>query len=108
MFITDFRKFLPTRLRIGAYLLVAAFLALEVTVLTHEISHDLHQHDDPSCVLHLCAEHLAKTSVASPSIALVIAHGDVHAPLSFVSVVPAPTSSYRSRAPPHSSESPIV
>jgi hypothetical protein len=36
-----------------AWLLATAFIAIQAIALAHELKHDLRQHDDASCVLHL-------------------------------------------------------
>jgi hypothetical protein len=61
----------PSRLgRLGLHaLLVAVFITVQATALSHEIEHVLHQHDAP-CGLHVAAEHLVIVSAPEPALAV--------------------------------------
>jgi hypothetical protein len=92
-----------TRVRTVACLLALAFLALQTTALTHELRHDLHQHDDISCVLHLYADHLDKTAASAGGGVVAIAQHDVQLPADIRPVVLQQAFNYHVRAPPLSS-----
>jgi hypothetical protein len=103
MFSASFRKLSSTRMRVVASLLVLAFLTVEAAAFTHELRHDLQQHDDPSCVLHLYAEHLAKTTTAHAAvIAAPLQHAIQTSPDVRI-VALARLFNYHVRAPPLSS-----
>jgi len=83
-----------------ALLAAIVFLAIQTIALAHEIDHDLAQHNEPSCALHLYVGHAGTTPNTTISI-------DVHPlPDSFLppSTVAAfdvtPQLAYRGRAPP--------
>ncbi len=80
-------------------LLMAVFVAVQVTALSHEFEHVVHRHDAP-CGLHVAADHLVIVSAPepAPAVGLAPATGDVSrstgAPLS------PPVRPRGARAPP--------
>jgi hypothetical protein len=82
-------------------LVAIVFLTSQLTALTHEFEHVLHQHEAP-CALHVAAEHL--TIVAPPSLPLPAALTPLAAmPLANTDVLPSfGERSTAARAPPRS------
>jgi hypothetical protein len=80
-------------------LLAIVFVATQVTVLSHEFAHLLHQHDAP-CALHVAADHL--TMVAPPEPAMAVAPVSVAGALSppRVILLPFRAGPTEARAPP--------
>jgi len=93
------KKFVA-RLRIAACLLALVFVALQTTALTHELRHDLHQHDDASCVLHLYADHVAKTVAAAASAVVFLTQRNVQPRIDIRLVALQRVFNYQVRAPP--------
>ena len=87
-------------LRFLPWLLAAVFLSVQAIALAHEIKHDLRQHDDGACVLHLHAKH-GKDGLAAgtqpPAPATSVQQFDPIAPALLPS---ARILGYRTRAPP--------
>jgi hypothetical protein len=86
--------------RFPRWLLAAAFLSVQAIALAHEIKHDLRQHEDTACVLHLHAKHggdglIAGTPPTAPAASIQRFDPTAPAPLSGTHVL-----GYRSRAPP--------
>lgn len=83
-----------------AILAAIVFLAIETIALAHEIEHDLDQHDEPTCALHLYVGHVGDTPIAAVSVNVVpmpnnfLLSPDVAAPAAI------PRLAYRGRAPP--------
>lgn len=85
-------RFLP-------WLLALVFLAVQAITFAHELKHDLHQHDDASCVLHLHTKH---SSHVAAGVAWYAAHATCESSPS-LDVTPARAASvrrYDTRAPP--------
>src|SRR5581483_466185 len=87
-----------TKSHLALWLFAVAFLAIQTITLAHEIKHDLHQHDDKACVLHLhtkdhgqAAAHIAPFAILAPC--------EAPAPVTVASVGTAPTLGYHTRAP---------
>jgi hypothetical protein len=83
-----------------AVLASIAFLAIEAIALAHEIEHDLEQHNESSCALHLYIGHAGTTPNA---VVGVDAHPlpDSFLPSPAVATpVTTPRLAYRGRAPP--------
>jgi hypothetical protein len=86
--------------RLLACLAAAAFVALETIALAHEVEHDLAQHDEPVCGLHLYIGHFGKAS-AAPSSIVVAPLSAFYLAASFPELPQAPrVLGYRGRAPP--------
>lgn len=87
-----------------AWLLAAAFVAVTNAALAHELKHELKQHDEIACALHLYSGHHGKA--AAPCRApLPVATSDAPAtatPAGFRSATVA--LGYRGRAPPPASD----
>jgi len=99
---------ITAQFRFTACALALALLTLETAALTHELRHDLHQHDDASCVLHLYADHLAKTPAAHAHVVTVITRDAARTPTAVTLAALWRGTHYRSRAPPRSSDTSIV
>jgi hypothetical protein len=91
--------------RISFGLLAGLFLAVQAAALTHELNHVLHQHDNPSCALHLYAENPGKASAADCSFAIGVVHDTPTVPPQTIFVSLERALGYHVRAPPHSSSS---
>lgn len=89
-----------TKSRLIPLLLAAAFLAVQAVALAHEINHDLRQHNDASCVLHLYSKHAGGSPAATFLLAppLIAAHVAL-APATTLPFSP-PALGFQSRAPP--------
>lgn len=85
--------------RFAPWLLAAVLLTVQALTFAHELQHDLHQHDDPSCVLHL---HLKQTGHPPAAIALLpsSASHDMAPAAACTEAAAAPVLGYRTRAPP--------
>jgi hypothetical protein len=77
-----------------------ALLAIESIALAHEIEHDLGQHDEPTCALHLFVSNFGKSAADGFSIACAV----VPAEFDVVPRSAAPSLAlvlgYHGRAPP--------
>ena len=80
-------------------LLVAVFIVVQATALSHELEHVTHQHDAP-CGLHVAADHLVLVPAPEPPVpvALAPAANNVSAPLG--RLLPSPVRANGARAPP--------
>lgn len=88
-----------------APLAAIVFLAIQTIALAHEIEHDLAQHDEPGCGLHLYISHFGKASAALPII-VVAPLSALYLAASFPQMPQAPrVLGYRGRAPPLSASS---
>lgn len=90
-----------------SWLLAAAFLAIQAIALAHEIKHDLRQHNDATCVLHLYTKHHGPATTDAALYATPIPC-DAPPPPPGARVRTAPTLGYHTRAPPLPSEDTIV
>lgn len=83
-----------------AWLLAVAFIAVQAMALAHEIKHDLRQHDDASCVLHLQVKSVGGDSHGTLVLApLYTGLGTL--PGSDITIdLPLRATGYHSRAPP--------
>jgi hypothetical protein len=82
------------------WLAAAAFLFVSVNAITHELEHALEHHDEPSCALHIFADHLGKplasaTFVVASAVHIAIRHTGREQAAASSFVIP-----FRSRAPP--------
>lgn len=77
-----------------------AFLAVEAIALAHEIEHDLAQHSEPSCALHLYVGHAGTTPNATVSIDLHPLTDSFLPPPAVAAPETAPRLAYYGRAPP--------
>jgi hypothetical protein len=89
------------QLRLVPWLLAAALIAVQALAFAHELQHDLKQHDDASCVLHLHTKHAGHPSPTLTLPAAAVPHAIV-APAVSVHIDAAPALGYRTRAPPFS------
>ncbi|HEX9813191.1 MAG TPA: hypothetical protein VGA88_14045 [Burkholderiales bacterium] len=76
------------------------FLSVQAIALAHEIKHDLRQHDDGACVLHLHAKHAGDGLAAGTQAPAVVLSAQQFSPGAPAIVRGAPTLGYRTRAPP--------
>ena len=83
-----------------ALLATIAFLALETMALAHEIEHDLAQHSEPTCALHLYVGHAGTTPVATASIDVHLLPDSFLPPPAVAAPKATPRLAYRGRAPP--------
>lgn len=84
------------------WLLAVALLAVQALTFAHELQHDLHQHDDPSCVLHLHTKHAGHPS-ADVALVVVAASRALAPSTESGAIDTTPVLGYRTRAPPLSS-----
>lgn len=84
------------------WLLAVAFLAVQALAFAHELQHDLQQHDDPSCVLHLHTKHAGHPAATVAPIVAALPDAIVPAAASGA-IAATPILGYRTRAPPLSS-----
>jgi hypothetical protein len=83
-----------------AWFLAVAFLAIQAIALAHELKHDLRQHDDSSCVLHLYTKHAGgKLNAGSLLPTLYTASESPTFPDTTI-LVSTSALGYRTRAPP--------
>jgi hypothetical protein len=80
-------------------LLMAVFVVVQVTALSHEFEHVMHRHDAP-CGLHVAADHLVIVSAPEPARLVGPAPSTGHVPRSTGALVSAPRGPSRARAPP--------
>jgi len=85
-----------------------ALLLTGATALAHEIKHDLHQHDDASCVLHLHANQTDKVISAAPFVVPLSPRHLTPASFPAASFCGRNTAPFHARAPPSSSRHSIV
>lgn len=93
-------RFYTPKIKIQSWLLAIAFLAVQAIALAHEIKHDLQQHNDPSCVLHLHAKQSGDTPSAQLRLTAPLAFDTAlftHETRPLVARWALP---YKSRAPP--------
>lgn len=83
-----------------ALLASLAFFAIGTIAMAHEIEHDLAQHDEPSCALHLYVGHAGTTPNATVSIDLRPLTDSFLLPPAVASPETAPRLPYYGRAPP--------
>lgn len=88
-------KFLP-------WLLALAFLAVQAAAFAHELQHDLRQHGDASCVLHLHAKQAGQPAPGPFFVPVRAAPAPSRRPAA-VAVSAPPALGYRTRAPPRAS-----
>jgi hypothetical protein len=96
------RLFAFARIR-GAFLVAAILLVAQTAAAAHELQHALHHHDNPSCAMHLFADHVGK---APSNVVAISLPRQLHdAPIARVpAFVPATTAlRYYTRGPPRSS-----
>jgi hypothetical protein len=79
---------------------VVALLVLQTAAFAHEIEHDLEQHDEPTCALHLYTGQAGKTAASDLGLPVAVTS-------TFYTVIPSPrapqtqfVAGYRGRAPP--------
>lgn len=82
-----------------AWLLAAVLLAAQASAATHELQHDLRQHNDASCALHLHAKQAAQAA-AVPALPAIAPPDAAPCAVPVVAAVAASTLGYRTRAPP--------
>ncbi|MFL6713660.1 MAG: hypothetical protein ACJ8LN_12140 [Sulfurifustis sp.] len=89
--------------RFFPWLFAMAFLAVQAITFVHELKHDLHQHDDTTCVLHLHTKH---SGHVDSGIVWYASHGPRESPpsLEIFTVRSTPAHSYDTRAPPFRSQ----
>lgn len=93
------RRFNP---RWIAWLFALAFIAVQAIALAHELKHDLRQHDDASCVLHLQAKSVGDNAPITVLLApFYTGAGTLPASDAAIGMPLRPTG-YHSRAPPSS------
>jgi hypothetical protein len=80
-------------------LLVLAFLAAQVTALSHELEHVMGTHGGP-CALHVAADHLVMAAVPEPAAVARLAILTGPAAPAVQAPRPAPERSRPARAPP--------
>jgi len=83
-----------------AWLLAVALLAIQAIALAHEIKHDLRQHDDSACVLHLYTKHAGGKLNADSLLPALYTANENPACVDAGMPVSAPSLGYRTRAPP--------
>lgn len=88
-----------TMFRLAPWLLAVVLLAAQTLALAHEIKHDLRQHDDASCVLHLHSKHHGQAATAMALSGAIVPHA---APVLLAVTQPRAVAplGYRTRAPP--------
>lgn len=86
----------------GSWLLAAAFVAITTTALAHELQHDLEQHDDSACALHLYAGGSAKAPAGGYAIAVSGVHDRPAVSGQTIFPFPPRVLGYNVRAPPAS------
>lgn len=89
-----------TRSRLVPWLCATVFLALQAVALAHELTHDLRQHNDAACVLHLHAKQSGAPAAAQALFAPVFVADPTLAPGDSVVPFSLPALGYRPRAPP--------
>lgn len=81
------------------WLLAAAFFALQTAALAHELQHDLRQHNEAACALHLHAEQTGQAAAGSPlPVAVVLDNAPTR--LAPAQVHASAALAYYTRAPP--------
>jgi hypothetical protein len=84
------------------WLVAAALLLVTASALQHELDHALEHHDEPSCALHLFADHTGKTFASATPLDAAIFHPIFLAVIGEQRAVRTITASFQSRAPPAS------
>lgn len=83
-----------------AWLFAVAFVSVQAIALAHEVKHDLRQHDDASCVLHLQAKS-AGGNAQTTVLLMPFFTGTGTLPASDAAIdLPLRPNGYDSRAPP--------
>lgn len=88
--------------RLVPWLLALVLLAAQALAFAHTLKHDLHQHDDPSCVLHLHTKHVGQAS-AGNSLSVLVTPADDTSGAASTFIECTAVLGYRTRAPPLSS-----
>lgn len=91
-----------TTFALAPWLLAVVLLAVQTFAYAHELQHDLKQHDDTSCVLHLHAKQAGQPT-ADAALVVVAPIRTERLPTAGAVPYPARVLGYRTRAPPHSS-----
>lgn len=89
-----------TTSKFAPWLFVLVLLAVQAITLAHEIQHDLRQHDDSSCVLHLHAKQAGNGLSASVLLPPVFASAQDYPCRAITLPVSLSALGYRTRAPP--------
>ena len=87
---------------LAPWLLAVMLLAVQALSFAHELQHDLKQHDDTSCVLHVHTKHVGHPSADVTLVVLAPTRDAAPETLSTERGA-APVLGYRTRAPPLSS-----
>lgn len=82
------------------FAVAATFLAIGTTALAHEIEHDLEQHSEPSCGLHLYVGHAGKPPMAAVNVNVILIPDAFPLPPNVGAPVSIARFAYRGRAPP--------
>jgi hypothetical protein len=86
-----------------AFLVAAALLVVQTAAAAHELQHALHHDENPSCALHLYANHFGKAPTQAVVISLPLQPQEAPATRIRVVVCATPALGYYTRGPPRSS-----
>lgn len=85
------------------FVVAIMFLAAQTAAAAHELQHALHHHENPSCAMHLYADHVGKAPSDVVAVSLPRQLHDAPAARVLVLVPTTTALGYYTRGPPRSS-----